>query len=355
MPVLQQSLANQSPLLPRYFSYYRGQQVILNCRDHILALQLPDAPQQQWHWNPDSGSLAGHKNPDYPGLLCALECLFGQMPALKQVTLQIEPSLQSVVAQCGAGHRSAAGEFIVTPGVFWQLGKLWVSHGGGSVYPQHLVVSNAGYRHPRRPAKPSGTVYRRFIPWLKRTLSFRTLNIDKDLELFHRWMHCPRVEEFWQQADSREELEAYLQDLQQDAHCQTLLGYIDDTPFSYFEIYWAKEDRLSPHYSAGGYDRGWHLLVGEEAFRGRPWFTAWFLSLQHYLFLDDPRTQHIVAEPRHDNARLIRNARRSGFDLVKTFDFPHKRAQLIMLLREKFFQGNYIHPQGDEENPLDSQ
>ncbi len=33
--------------------------------------------------------------------------------------------------------------------------------------------------------------------------------------------------------------------------------------------------------------------------------ASWLSALVHYLFLDDPRTQRVVAEPRADNAKMI--------------------------------------------------
>ena len=345
----QQYTVNQSPLLARYVSYYRGQKVVVGYRDHTLVLQLSDAPKQQWQWNPDSGCLTGNDNADYAGLLCALEYLFGQIPTLQRIALILDPQLQSSLLENGLARFSETGELFVTAQLFWQLNDLWISHGGAH-YPQNLVMSDEGRRHPQRPAKRSGIVYRRFIPWLEQTLSFRTVVVEEDLNLFHRWMHHPRVEAFWQQADSLEELRRYLQMLEQDAHCQTLLGCFDDTPFAYFEIYWCKEDRIAPYYDAENFDRGLHLLVGEDSFRGKVWFTAWFPSLLHYIFLDDSRTQRILGEPSYDNSRLIRNFQRNGFGLIKKFDFPHKRAQLIMLLRESFFQGNCLHPYASDDN-----
>jgi RimJ/RimL family protein N-acetyltransferase len=60
-------------------------------------------------------------------------------------------------------------------------------------------------------------------------------------------------------------------------------------------------------------------------------------SISHYLFLADCRTQRIVIEPRADNDKMLRSLARCGYALLKEFDFPHKRAVLGMLLRERFF------------------
>ncbi len=71
--------------------------------------------------------------------------------------------------------------------------------------------------------------------------------------------------------------------------------------------------------------------------RGKRFVTAWLPSISHYLFLDDDRTQRIVIEPRADNFKMIRNLAQCGYTHLKEFDFPHKRAMLGMLSRERFF------------------
>jgi acetyl CoA:N6-hydroxylysine acetyl transferase len=96
------------------------------------------------------------------------------------------------------------------------------------------------------------------------------------------------------------------------------------------------------------------VLVGESAFRGKQFATAWLTSISHYLFLDDPRTQRVVGEPRADHAQQIRNLDRSGFAKIKEFDFPHKRALLISMLRERYFGERLWLPRDEPAQPAAS-
>ncbi len=88
----------------------------------------------------------------------------------------------------------------------------------------------------------------------------------------------------------------------------------------------------------GAWDRGWHVLVGDETARGAEYITTWLPSLMHYMFLAEPRTQSILGEPATSHDLQLRNLTRSGFARIKDFDFLHKRATLVQLQRDYFFK-----------------
>lgn len=217
----------------------------------------------------------------------------------------------------------------------WQWPVAWTF---GSSYPAPPVpILSSGRYHPRRPAKPRGVVYRRFIPWLDEHIAFRVAKPDSDLADFHRFMNDEQVNAVWEDGGDIGKHRDILMERVADPHVLPLIGTFADVPFGYFEVYWAKENRLGPFYDAQDYDRGWHVAIGEQAYRGRQCISAWLPSLMHFIFLDDPRTMRIVGEPRASHEQQIRNLDRSGFAKVKHFDFPHKRALLVMLDRERFF------------------
>jgi RimJ/RimL family protein N-acetyltransferase len=248
------------------------------------------------------------------------------LPGLKQRGLVVESAL---------APRSVFAE------MFWQVPEIWMGS-PSFAFPRRDVFDGKA-EHPLRPVKPAGCVYARFIPWLSGTLSFHVATLD-DLPHVHRWMNDPRVDEFWDEAGSETDHRRYLERMFADPHIIPLIGRFDERPFSYFEIYWAKEDLIGPFCSAGDYDRGCHVIVGEESFRGKPWFTAWLPSLLHLMFLDDPRTERIVQEPSAAHHRQLRNLQRSGFAHIRSVDLPTKRAAIVSISRQHFFSNRLWHP-----------
>lgn len=217
---------------------------------------------------------------------------------------------------------------------FWQL-PLWRCGEHRVTSGKMQFEQERQLYYPVRPARPEGEVYRRYDPQIKRTLSFRVADVTQDSACLTRWMNEPRVNAFWEMAGP--EQETYLRKQLDSAYCYPLIGCFDDHPFGYFEVYWAAEDRIGRHYRWQPYDRGLHMLVGEERWRGPHHIRSWLRGLTHYLFLDEPRTQRVVAEPRYDNHRLFRHLPVAGYHTLKEFDFPHKRSRLVMSERQHFF------------------
>lgn len=308
----------------------------------LLLQPVSGAEISQWQLDHEAGHLTlawigSHaEKPKHVEVLAAIEAAFVNFPAAGKLDIltpfdQVEELLRS-----GLLIRDKSNQLGVNIELFWQQPRMWLASPQLYAFPLTYLFSH-GRRHPLRPPKPAGVVYQRHIPWLDRTLSFRTVDLHRDLERFNRWMNEPVVAASWREEGDPAKHQAYLQNIDADPHVTGLIVSLDEEPFGYFEVYWAKEDRIAPFYDVDDFDRGWHVLIGEPRFRGKPFVTAWLPSISHYLFLDDCRTQRIVIEPRSDNHKMIRNLAKCGYANLKELDFPHKRAMLGMLLRERFF------------------
>ena len=179
-------------------------------------------------------------------------------------------------------------------------------------------------RHPVRPKPPQmGEVfYTRFVPSVGQYLAFRAasssdkpvpylgpvgprpphhphLGLQSDTSLLQAWLENPRVRAFWGGYTP-----GFLTSALASRHSFPVIGLWDGVPFGYFEVYWVKEDglgRLAGGAAADDWDRGLHVLVGEEWARGR--VQPWLSSLVHWVLTADYRTMSVCVEPRVDNAR----------------------------------------------------
>ncbi|KAA8648527.1 hypothetical protein EYZ11_008815 [Aspergillus tanneri] len=215
--------------------------------------------------------------------------------------------------------------------------------------PTQYTITN-GQRHPIRPKPPhQGEVfYVRYIPSVQQYLSFRVPYLSKDkkngtgsspsdLELLHKWMNEPRVNAAWGEGGPISHQEEFLRNNLNNRHSFPVFGCWDGKPFGYFEIYWVKEDRLGPLIgSAGNYDRGIHLLVGEQEFRGAHRVVIWLDALVHYCWLADMRTETVMLEPRVDNAKVIEYLQTSGFYKEGEVTFPHKQSAVMKIKRDSW-------------------
>lgn len=317
-----------------------------------LTLHRDDLPLTTFRVTGEGDTLTLHasaKDFAWPAqaLLPVLAAVFCHHKAVRHVRVlwvDADPAHRVWLAgavRAGIGERIAQADGALTLEVsrqtFWQHAALWLRGPSSAGMAQQYVVSD-GKRHPLRAPKPAGVVYRRHIARLNTEFTLRAIDQPGDAALLNEWMNLDSVAHFWEQTGSLEEHTAYLEKMQADPHTVTLFGCFDGEPFAYFEVYWAKEDRIAPFSEAADYDRGFHLLVGSTKFRSPGRTEAWLRSIVHYIFLDDPRTQRIVGEPRIDHDRWIAYMQGQGAARLREFDFPHKRAVLIAFERQTIFE-----------------
>ena len=259
-----------------------------------------------------------------------------------------DPLLPALIAMGAA--LQIGPDALVLPAAFWQVPDRWITH-PTPPWPTLWQTGPFG-RYPLRPPKPVGSLYRRYIPWLGQHLALRAASLE-DLPTFHRWQNDPRIAEFFEESGTLDDHRRYLEQLISDPHMLPIIGSIDGRDFGYFELYWARENRIGGHYDADPWDRGWHVLIGEQDFRGADYVTAWMPSLMHYMFLVEPRTQALVGEPKASHLKQLNNLKRGGFAHVRDFDFDHKRASLVRLERQHFFEARlWARPEFGQGTPL---
>lgn len=282
---------------------------------------------------------------------------------------QLRSTVLAVNHPLGNSHSMGLPEeLVLLRASFWQgagspfgARSVWVpADDAGTTYASqapppltHVMTDDPGTAlvwHPRRAPKPrpGSTIYSRWVPHLKENFSMVALDYTnpEHLNLFHTWQNDPRVSQGWNETGTLEQHREYLRKMHQDPHQFAVLAAFDGVFFAYFEIYWAREDKLGAYYPSQDFDRGRHSLVGDVRYRGAHRVGAWWSSLMHYLFLDDPRTMQVVGEPKFTNSTVLAYDLVHGFGVDKFVDLPHKRSALMKCSRERFFQ---ICPLAEDE------
>lgn len=256
-------------------------------------------------------------------LAVALDYLFGHDKELAFVEVAQAPAFF-------AANRIGRKEFMQWPAA-------WHRRGSYELHPESWITTNER-PHPARPGLVTGTQYRRYVPEIGKTISFRVADLARDAELFHQWHNQERVSALWELNKPFEELRQYLEKGLADPHQIPMILEFDGEAAGYFEIYWVPEDRLGPYYQCDPFDRGFHFLIGPDKFLGTANTYAVLVSVSHFVFLDEARTRRVMGEPRADNQRVIRYVEMvPGWKKLKEFDFPHKRAALLCGDRAEFF------------------
>ncbi|KAL9091803.1 MAG: hypothetical protein Q9159_001175 [Coniocarpon cinnabarinum] len=248
-------------------------------------------------------------------------------------------------------------------------------------HPTQFTFTN-GIRHPIRPKpfRQGETFYCRYVPSVGQYLSFRVasisskapsrqgpwsiqsshsllpslqsrhaslpdtivssmgsldLDVENDLQLLHKWMNDPRVSHSWGEQGPERHQEEFLKQGLQSKHSFPVIGCWDGKPFGFFEIYWVKEDRLGMYLGGAvdDWDRGLHVLVGEQEFRGPNRVRIWLSALIHFCWLADMRTNTVMMEPRVDNAKLLNYCQELGFFKEGEVTFPHKQSNVLKVRR----------------------
>ncbi|PIK14876.1 GNAT family N-acetyltransferase [Halobacteriovorax sp. JY17] len=233
------------------------------------------------------------------------------------------------------------GEFTTLPRMsFSSLGDVWAKRNSCI---QEEIIKTGNISHPKRPTYFSGELlYKKYFPLINKTISFRVIDLEKDLDNFHQWHNKEFIYNFWELNKSKEELSQYLENALKDPHSIPAILEFNNEPVGYFEFYWVKEDRLGPFFNFSDHDRGFHFLIGEESCLGIKNVDSILKATSHYAFLNDTRTKLLAGEPRSDNKRIIRYT--DHFECwrnEKEFDFPHKRAALLLCDRETYFKEGY--------------
>jgi acetyl CoA:N6-hydroxylysine acetyl transferase len=171
-------------------------------------------------------------------------------------------------------------------------------------------------------------------PARNRTIWLREVQPELDTDLVRYWMHKPHVEEYWAMAWPTGQIRDYLQGHRDDPIRSAYIGFVDDEPVGYLEVYDPAHDVLGAHYAVQPGDLGAHVLIGNEDYLGR-YSVSLGRAVNRFLF-QQCEVQRIVGEPDLRNHNFLSLLAFLGYRKQGELDLPDKRAALMVCERETF-------------------
>lgn len=169
---------------------------------------------------------------------------------------------------------------------------------------------------------------------LDRRLWARPVVPEHDTPLLTAWMNKPHVEEFWAMAWPEDWIRDYLVRQVEDPARSPYLGFVDDVPVGYIEVYDPQRDVLGAHAPVRDGDLGAHVLIGEEEHLGR-YSVAVGRAVSRFLF-SRPDVLRLVGEPDVRNQNFLSLLSFLGFRKETEVEMPDKRAAFMVCERRDF-------------------
>ncbi|KAM5454488.1 hypothetical protein McanMca71_004262 [Microsporum canis] len=243
--------------------------------------------------------------------------------------------------------------------------------------PAQWVMLDGWLRHPirQKPPRQGETFYIRYIPSLKKMLSFRVpilatnsadtgenalgryhraicSNLEKgettkhalpktwgsDLEFLHKVLNTPKGQDMWDSGGPHHVQERFIKARLTSKYLFPAIGCWNGKPFGYFEIVWVKEGSVKRPLPVlvDDFDRGLRCIVFDDEDRNPHQTQVWLNALVHYCLLADNRTQAISVGPRVDDDKYISSLTEAGFYKEGEFTLPDKQCAIMRLKRDNW-------------------
>ncbi|MGY1422638.1 GNAT family N-acetyltransferase [Bacillus cereus] len=176
---------------------------------------------------------------------------------------------------------------------------------------------------------------------MDKNISFRPATMKDDFERLYIWMNNKHVIPFWKLNMPKLLYRNHFDLALKDTHQTLYIGYLDDTPMSYWESYYVKGDIMGKYYDYDEHDQGIHLLIGPEQYLGKGYALPVLKAMITFQF-QNKNTKKIIAEPDINNKKMIHIFERCGFKSIKSVELPDKTG-LLMFCDRNEFEGDIVN------------
>ncbi|WP_286856527.1 GNAT family N-acetyltransferase [Sphingobacterium sp. UBA7625] len=168
------------------------------------------------------------------------------------------------------------------------------------------------------------------------TVSIRPFDLDRDLEMVHRWFHRDHAKAIWQMNWDLPRLEQFYRSLLADKAGHAYIGEINGIPTFNMEVYWATRDVVGNYFDVLPTDYGTHLFIAPTD-KEKKFPSLTMQSILSWLFAQ-PKVGRLVGEGAIESMAALMNKIHVGFKLQGVIEMPHKKAHLNFCYREWYWE-----------------
>jgi RimJ/RimL family protein N-acetyltransferase len=173
------------------------------------------------------------------------------------------------------------------------------------------------------------------------TISFRSLQLETDIEFLYDWVNRSYSKRFWQLNGSKSLLYDTYQSLLDNPNAHSFIGCRNDQPVCQIDLYNVAADELKDYTDHATDDCGLHLLMlpPQQMQKGLS-----LCMLRHFIqfFFSFASAAKLFAEPDKENVLANRLAEKAGFIFLKTIQLSYKTANLYCITKQQFYASHPI-------------
>lgn len=166
-------------------------------------------------------------------------------------------------------------------------------------------------------------------------VELRSLDIARDIDLIHEWVHSAHALPYWQLNVTVGELYTIYVSILQSPSTHSFIGIYNGKPVCQVDVYLASIDELHKHIDLKPDDCGMHFIMAPAEVGIKGLSTLMFNAFLLYYFSFDA-AKRMYGEPDSNNEKANKLVRRSGFQFLKEIEMSYKQANLYVLLKERF-------------------
>lgn len=179
-------------------------------------------------------------------------------------------------------------------------------------------------------------LYSRYFPKEDITITIRSFDIDRDLEMVHDWFNQEHAKPIWKMDGPIKELETFYRMLIPGDHSHSFIGEINGEPTFTMEPYWPMRDTVGAYYDALATDYGSHLLIAPIDKEKKFSFPTG-QALMDWVFAQ-PMVGKCIGEAAVESRAMHIFGTRLGFKYQEVLKMPHKDANLTFCYREWYWE-----------------